>query len=78
MSSSGRIGMSHRLGPAYRARTRVEQLHNRTKPFLLALGAEYDDIGMRRGEAVEAFRQQDVDGIDELSHGPIPSVSDLN
>jgi hypothetical protein len=33
---------------------------------------------MRRGEAVEAFRQQDVDGIDELSHGPIPSVSDLN
>jgi hypothetical protein len=76
--------MSHRLrasllaaSPA-RARTRVEQLRNRTKPFLLALAAEYDGIGMRRGEAVEAFRQQDVDGIDELSHGPIPSVSDLN
>ena len=46
--------------------------------YELALAAEYDDIGMRRGEAVEAFRQQDVDGIDELSHGPIPSVSDLN
>ena len=37
-----------------------------------ALVAERDDVGMRGGEAVEAFGQHVVDGIDELLHGAPP------
>ena len=40
--------------------------------YKFALRSERDDIGMRRGETIEALRQHRIDGIDEFFHALLP------
>ena len=47
----------------------------RLAPDEFALLAERDDIGMRGGETVEAFREHRVDGVDELLHFSPPRLA---
>ena len=44
-------------------------LLQRAPAHKLVLGAERDDVRMRRREAIEAFGEQVVGGVDELLHG---------